>query len=190
VNFRRWGVSWVTAIAACWPGTAAACSCSPAPPAPQAYASASAVFVATVVSRSRLPDGGGTHWRAAYAVEFAVSNWFKGAGHDRVVVVTGEGGGDCGIPFEVGQTYLVYAFGSDPLVAHRCSRTGLLADSVGDIQELERHQSNRSAQVVGVVGVLVAFAVGVACGRAWRRRRAATGAPGTAADAAPDRGGT
>jgi hypothetical protein len=172
----RWGVSWVLAVAAGWPGTAAACSCS-VPPAPQVYESASAVFVGRVASLTRLPDRGGTSWQDAYAVEFAVSDWFKGPGGDRVVVVTGSGGGDCGVAFEVGQTCLVYAFGTDPLVTHLCSRTGPLDQCVGDIRELERHRLNRRARAAGVVGVLVAFGVGVACGRGWYRRHTAMGGP-------------
>jgi hypothetical protein len=185
---RRWGASWALAAAVCWPGTAAACSCVSVRSAPEMYESASAVFVGRVVTRTRLPDGGGTSWRDAYAVEFAVSDWFKGPGGDRVVVVTGDGGGDCGVAFEVGETCLVYAFGSDPLVTHLCSRSGPLNMCVGDIRQLERHRLNRAAQATGLVGVLVAFGVGVAAGRAWGRRRTATGGPAEP-DATPDRGG-
>ena len=43
------------------------------------------------------------------AVTFEVERHWKGAPDDTVTIYTGAGGGDCGSPFDVGLTYLVYA---------------------------------------------------------------------------------
>src|SRR5262245_49165055 len=117
---------WVIAAIASAPEPAAGCSCLPPPPR-RALAAADAVFIGTAVNRTPVPwrvtDG---HTWDGYAVEFAVTEWLKGDGDRRAVVVTGEGRGDCGVPFEVGQAYLVFAYLDDAgrLSTNICTGTG------------------------------------------------------------------
>ena len=47
--------------------------------------------------------------RYGFEITFEVSSVWKGPVKKRLVVFTGRGGGDCGIPFAVGSRYLVYA---------------------------------------------------------------------------------
>jgi len=70
-------------------------------------------------------DSGAPDLSAGYAVHFSVSERFDG-GSDlgEIVVYTGSGGGDCGYPFVVGTSYLVYASGrEDHLSTSICTRT-------------------------------------------------------------------
>jgi hypothetical protein len=48
-------------------------------------------------------------WAFARRVRLRVQETFAGDLSDRVELFTGMGGGDCGIPFEIGRTYLVFA---------------------------------------------------------------------------------
>ena len=58
------------------------------------------------------------------SVKFRVENVWKGKLSQEVTIFTGQGGGDCGFPFEVGAIYLVYASGSnESLSTNRCGRT-------------------------------------------------------------------
>lgn len=42
-------------------------------------------------------------------VSLSVDRDYQGAGHDKVTLITGIGGGDCGFDFRMGEKYLVYA---------------------------------------------------------------------------------
>lgn len=55
-----------------------------------------------------------------------------------ITVVTGVGNGDCGYPFRVGETYLVYAYKSstDALSTNVCQRTNLFAESKNEAEFL------------------------------------------------------
>lgn len=57
-----------------------------------------------------------------------------------VVLLTGSGRGDCGYLFEVGQNYLVYAYGPDVdhLGTNICQRTAPLSAGGGDLKILGR----------------------------------------------------
>lgn len=63
-------------------------------------AGADHIFTGTVVNKS-------TADKAYYL--FTVSKTFKGDSADTLTIATGFGGPDCGMMFEVGKTYLVYA---------------------------------------------------------------------------------
>lgn len=57
-----------------------------------------------------------------------------------VEAITGNSGAECGFPFEVGRSYLVYAFSnpkSNKLHASICSRTRLLSDASEDLEYLQ-----------------------------------------------------
>ena len=75
---------------------------------------------------------------SAVVVKFRVKSTWKGRLTKRVSVSTGRGHGDCGYQFEVGQSYLVYAYGSDEnsLSTNICQRTARLSESAADIKLL------------------------------------------------------
>jgi hypothetical protein len=57
-------------------------------------------------------------------VRFRVESVWKGKAFQEVTIFTGQGGGDCGYRFEVGESYLVYAYGSNEnLSTNICQRT-------------------------------------------------------------------
>src|SRR5712664_3796651 len=62
-----------------------------------------AVFSGTVVAIDRKPGD------LYVVVRFKIEEFWKGALSKEATVFTGQGGGDCGYKFEVGQRYLVYA---------------------------------------------------------------------------------
>jgi hypothetical protein len=114
---------------------AKACSCiAPGPPC-QAYGRSSAVFSGQVLEIVPF-DGGGYPQKL---VRFAVSEAFRGISGSSVEIVTGNGGGDCGYPFKVGESYLVYSHSSPQDNRHYagiCSRTAPLSEASQDIEYL------------------------------------------------------
>ena len=98
---------------------------------------AGAVFsgkVVSIESDSDLPNK-----RYASKVKIEVDSLWKGDLSETVIVQTGIGGGDCGFPFEVGESYLIYAYGSakdNSLGTGICSRTQRLAQAAEDLKVL------------------------------------------------------
>src|SRR5690348_8564388 len=89
-----------------------ACSCVRGVTVCQAYAEASAVFIGIVseispTQRSR-PDKSDVYF--GKLARISVVEIFKGVSSPEITVVTGNGGGDCGYPFERGKRYLVYGY--------------------------------------------------------------------------------
>ncbi len=132
----------VTATIACAiasaPRHSLACSCAPPPEPTIALAEADAVFVAQIASV--VLQGGPTIVRAR------VKKAYKGVGAGKTVEIrTGLGGGDCGIRFTAGSSWLVYAhapFVADPrapkaLHTGLCSRTTELAYAADEIKVLD-----------------------------------------------------
>jgi hypothetical protein len=78
-------------------------------------------------------------------VKFKVEKSWKGTLPEETTVVTGLGGGDCGYRFEVGEKYLVYAYGSNEnkLETNICQRTAKLSDATEDVKILGRGQGTR-----------------------------------------------
>jgi hypothetical protein len=77
-----------------------------------------AVFVGEVIQIIQKPESYGV------SVKFRVGNVWKGKLSKEVTIFTGLGGGDCGYRFEVGESYLVYASGSNEhLSTNICQRT-------------------------------------------------------------------
>ena len=87
-------------------------------------AGADQIFVGTVFNK-RTSDKVYYH--------FTVSKMFKGAAVDTVVIQTGFGGGDCGMNFEMGKSYLVYARRGQTT---RCCRNAL-ANNNPDLHKLK-----------------------------------------------------
>ena len=96
----------------------------------QARKYACAVFSGTVLSIDE----------ATYLerVTFKIEGFWKGTLSKEVVVVTSRGGGDCGYRFEVGERYLVYAYGVNEanLGTNICQRTAPLSADAGDLKLL------------------------------------------------------
>ena len=71
-------------------------------------------------------------------VKLRVERYWKGSPPSEVRLSTGRGGGDCGYRFEVGGSYLVYAYGSGAggLGTNICQRTARLSEAAKDLQVL------------------------------------------------------
>lgn len=137
---RLAGLCIAALVVASLPQLAAACSCIPTPPHEEALERADAVFTATAESvENGFRD---TEWGRVPEVRVVLrlDRVWKGgepgeggptpasralADGERVELVTGSGGGDCGFPFMTGETYLVYASETErgPLTAGICTRT-------------------------------------------------------------------
>ena len=110
---------------------ARACTCLP-PPAnlslkqqvSGARQESRAVFLGKVVDVVEKPEV------YEVSVKFLVERVWKGKLARRVTILTGRGGGDCGYRFEVGGSYLVYAYGSTGrLGTNICQRTTRRAET-------------------------------------------------------------
>ena len=136
---------WLLAIAvlAClWTteAPAGACSCGESSPPCQATWEAAAVFVGEVLSvqdgdpppdRRGIIDG-------SRQVTFRVLEGFRGVSTSRVLVFTDGNRSSCGMDFQKGATYLVYAarFMEGSLYTHMCSRTKPVAAASADLEYL------------------------------------------------------
>ncbi|MEO0458916.1 MAG: hypothetical protein AAF152_20370 [Cyanobacteria bacterium P01_A01_bin.114] len=82
-----------------------------------------------------------------YTVDFTVSDQWKGDLGETVQVTTADNSAACGYYFEVGQAYLVYAYGdSTDLSVGLCSRTTLLENAAADIAELAGETSEQRVE--------------------------------------------
>ncbi len=133
-----------------------ACSClDPGPPC-QAFGAASAVFTGRVTEITSI-SGNSKPGRSYQQklVHFAVSQAHLGISGTSAETVTGSGGGDCGYPFKVGESYLVYANlnpQDNKLYAGICSRTRPLSEAHEDLDYLKsRATSETGATIYGVV---------------------------------------
>ena len=108
-------------------GSAEACSCAGSGSPCDAAWRADALFVGHVVSMSAISGG--------RRVDLAVIEPFRGLQMSQVTVVTGYGSADCGYPFEMGQSYLIYAHRTPDgqLLTSICSRTRPLRDAGEDL---------------------------------------------------------
>ncbi len=127
--------------------TVTACSCGgPGTPC-ESFGSAAAVFVGTVTGvrenersdlktlseRRKAEDLGEIDW-APRAFKFSVEQSYLGVAGSEVEIFTGRGGGDCGLVFQTGQRYLVYAYRSkDKLTTSICTRTKPFSKATEDL---------------------------------------------------------
>jgi hypothetical protein len=121
----------VSCVVALSPRAADACSCLNSGMACTAAWRADAVFVGHVVSIESSSPGG-------RIVGLAVVEAFRGFQLSQVTLVTGYSGADCGYPFQMGESYLVYAHRSPTgeLSTSICSRTRPAANASDDLAYL------------------------------------------------------
>lgn len=122
-------------------GPAWACTCAPALPPLKALAKADAVFSGEVASIAKrdLEIGDVRKIVVSQVADIAVRQSWKGKISGTVKIHTGGGGGDCGFPFEKGESYLIYAMRDDEgnLTTNICMRTWFLEDAATEVLELE-----------------------------------------------------
>ena len=68
-------------------------------------------------------------------IKFDVQRVWKGVSGNQTTVITSSGDANCGYPFVMNETYLVYAAGN-PLYTQSCGRNTLFADSYDDLRVL------------------------------------------------------
>lgn len=132
-----------------------ACSCLDLGPPCQAFGAASAVFTGRVTEITSTGNDKPGRGYQKKLVRFAVSQAHLGISGTSAETVTGSGGGDCGYPFKVGESYLVYAqlnAEDNKLYAGICSRTRPLSEAREDLDYLKsRATSETGATIYGVV---------------------------------------
>lgn len=134
----RWKAA-LLAIGACLavrPAVVLACTCGGSGTPAWGYASAQAVFVGRVVGQGNTSFSLQNHNPVSFDIE-VIESW-KGVAAPRMTVVTGRGGGDCGLQLHVGDEYVIYAYGdgTTPLAVSMCSRTAPVAQASEDIRYL------------------------------------------------------
>ena len=113
---------------------ASACSCVSSGGCPGLGGETGPVFLGTVLAVTDLPRTADFAFLASRKAHIRVDESFGGLSPDvhEVDVLTGSGGGDCGIPFKAGDAYLIDAFVGKDGLAHAgiCSSTQR-ADAAG-----------------------------------------------------------
>lgn len=126
-----------------WPATANACSCIEPPGVTEELERSDAVFSGKVISIEEKPPLLSV---PSKTVIFQVARIWKGIEQSQVKITTGQGGGDCGFDFNMGQEYLVYAvksnsYGLNSLSTILCDRTDILSQAQGDFPLLGEGQA-------------------------------------------------
>ena len=101
------------------------CSCVGRSPAAESYGQYDLIFIGTVTGHTDRWNLWRKSWyflrsfvesdpvldvnQYGFEFEFAVDQMWRGTPARTTSVLTGRGGGDCGVPFELGKSYLVYA---------------------------------------------------------------------------------
>jgi hypothetical protein len=129
------------------PKSADACSCAGPGLSCDAAWRADAVFVGHVVSIESPSTGG-------RLVRLAVIEAFRGFQLSQVTLVTGYGQGDCGYPFRMGESYVVYAHRSptDQLSTSICTRTRPVVNATDDLTYLRSLAAIRPGDLARVAG--------------------------------------
>lgn len=106
------------------PSPVLACSCAPRTPE-QAAADATAIFEGRVAAVAIDGD--------ERVVSFDVVQGWRGVEHEHIEVRTASSDAACGVSFEVGRSYLVYAAGAaESLTTGLCSRTRRMEEADED----------------------------------------------------------
>ena len=152
---------FVAAMLACiWTSEARlrACSCYGPIPACQATWQAHAVFVAKVLAvvdepRPAKPDPSALHYFRRVSLD--VTEVFRGEVPKSLPLYTGQGGGDCGYEFSVGESYLIYAHRvpTGELTTGICSRTKPTT-AAGDDLEYLRGAATKPSGLGSIQGVV------------------------------------
>ncbi len=126
-----------------------ACSCFSSGGCPGLGGKESPVFLGTVLSVTDLPRVDDDSFLSSRKARIRVDESFGGLPTDtnEVEVLTGSGGGDCGIPFKPGEVYLVAAFvGKDRLIhVGICSSTRKIDFAGVALQVLRQTRQGRKA---------------------------------------------
>jgi hypothetical protein len=119
-----------------WPKAADACSCAMSGMPCDAAWRADAVFVGNVVSIETLTVPAGV--LRGRRVDLAVVEAFRGLQLSEVTVYTGYGGADCGYPFVMGESFVVYAYRTPEghLTTGICARTRPVSNAPEDLAYL------------------------------------------------------
>jgi hypothetical protein len=125
------------------PQTCFACSCIAPPPPTEAAADAVAVFQGEVIRVEQVRGATGAEHRR---VTLRVSKVWKGTITAETIVYTGSGDANCGIAFQQGTEYVIYANASNgtdfwgtpanSLVTGLCDRTRPVAEAADDLAAL------------------------------------------------------
>jgi hypothetical protein len=159
--------------------SAFSCSCAPKPSVGKALSQSDAVFVGRVIAwhNASIECAPGRSF-PGYTFVFEVERLYKGALSSEVAVLTGNGRGDCGCPFTVGEKYLVYAYGKKGLETNICTRTTNIGRADADLAELGDPKTifvpvTKPSWSTAFAIILIAFLAGIVVGRRWlpRRRR-------------------
>jgi hypothetical protein len=112
------------------------------------------VFLGTVLSVTDLPRTNGFVFLSSRKAHIRVDESFGGLSPDvhEVDVLTGSGGGDCGIPFRTGDVYLIDAFVGQDGLAHAgiCSSTRQIDTAGVALQILRKRRDGK--QVPSLTG--------------------------------------
>ncbi|MFO7536714.1 MAG: hypothetical protein R6X32_01490 [Chloroflexota bacterium] len=115
------------------PAPVFACSCAPPPPPAEALEQATAVFAGTVTNID-IPGGTIISTADPVAITFQVETVWKGPVEPTLLVTTARDSASCGYHFDLNQSYLVYAYGSErSLETNLCSRTTRLSPILEDL---------------------------------------------------------
>jgi hypothetical protein len=118
-------------------------------PVCQDYWKASAVFVGTVIEIKTVKVKWGEVEVPQRLVRFSLDEPFRGVQGAQVEVLTGMGGGDCGIAFVQTQQYLVYAsFFEDKLYTGICARTKVVSAAAADLEYMRGLNDAKSGGTV------------------------------------------
>lgn len=142
-----WRVSLLVAIGVwLWSPAAHACKCAEPAGAVEAAAGAAAVFEGQVTKISAVDA-------QTQRVELKVPRAWKGVSSEQVAVTTPAESAACGYPFQLGESYLVYASaGGDGLRVVHCSRTRSIAEADADVAALGMGVTPVATQVAGEIG--------------------------------------
>lgn len=120
---------------------AMACSCAPISVS-DSYAKMAAIFEGTVIDVKRATS---SHY-SPKIITLKVTNKYKGLDSEQEVVVRTAGmSASCGSQFDIGNTYLVYAYRnrSGSLETNLCTRTRQVSRAGKDVVKLEELRGSR-----------------------------------------------
>ena len=143
-----------------------ACTCARIRPPCEEYGRASAVFIGVVIRDSPISAQDGEYEFQKRSVNFVVEETFHGLQGTSAEVITGMGGGDCGVGFKRGERYLVYASMNprdNKLYTNICMRTRAISEAGEDLQYLRGLSS--AAPGVRIYGEAQRYWTGVNAGR-------------------------
>jgi hypothetical protein len=135
------------------------CFCVPSTGCPGLGGTAFPVFLGTVLAVTDLPGTGGAVFLSGRKASIQMDESFGGLSADvhEVDVLTGSGGGDCGIPFRAGEVYLIGAYvGNDGLIhAGICSATRRIEAAGAALRILRQRRDGQ--QVPSLAGQIARY---------------------------------